>query len=241
MGYYLAPSLDRLRSQIDALWPNRDKATDGWIGDPSHAARPSDHNPDYSSGGVVRAIDVDKDGIDTEALIECVTGDSRVAYVIWNRRIWGYKSGWRAYTGSNPHTAHMHVSIKHTTSAEDDHVWALDNPEDDMTEDELLKALNRWCRTEDGRRGIQWAVFNQDGVVPSPDRDEDNPYWMPRSYLEKTYRLARSTDARLAAQDAALAALAAGVGMDPDDVRRTVTEAVDRALEDMSITLSTEE
>src|SRR5690606_29069239 len=60
MSYYLAPSLVKLRDLINQNWPNRDKSSDGWIGDPSHQARKSDHNPDYSAGGVVRAIDVDE-------------------------------------------------------------------------------------------------------------------------------------------------------------------------------------
>jgi putative cell wall-binding protein len=37
-----------------------------------------------------------------------------VMYVIWDRRIWrAYRAadGWTAYTGSNPHTDHVHVSL----------------------------------------------------------------------------------------------------------------------------------
>jgi hypothetical protein len=37
-----------------------------------------------------------------------------IQYMIWNHRIWGsYKasSGWRRYTGSNPHTDHVHFSL----------------------------------------------------------------------------------------------------------------------------------
>ena len=44
-----------------------------------------------------------------------VINDPRVTYVIFNREIYRtYKPhlGWVAYTGSNPHTKHMHVSIK---------------------------------------------------------------------------------------------------------------------------------
>ena len=37
-----------------------------------------------------------------------------IQYVIWNKRIWGSyaaSSGWRKYTGANPHTDHMHISF----------------------------------------------------------------------------------------------------------------------------------
>jgi hypothetical protein len=37
-----------------------------------------------------------------------------IQYMIWNHRIWGSysaSSGWRRYTGSNPHTDHVHFSL----------------------------------------------------------------------------------------------------------------------------------
>lgn len=125
--YYRAPSLDKLVAQVNAMWPGRDKASDGWIGDPSHQARKSDHNPDYTFGwnGVVRAQDLDKDGIDVSTLLRAVTTDSRTAYVIWNGQIWTPARGWYKYTGPNPHKAHIHVSIKHTKAAELDYAWDL--------------------------------------------------------------------------------------------------------------------
>lgn len=125
MSYFLAAALVQLRSQINARWPNRDKGSDGWIGDPSHQARPSDHNPDYGDGGIVRALDIDKDGIDVEVLLKAVVGEPRVAYVIWNRRIWTHAKGWQPYSGPNGHTAHIHVSIRHTTAAAAGGAWKL--------------------------------------------------------------------------------------------------------------------
>lgn len=125
MSYRLAASLVKLRSQVNDRWPNRDKKSDGWIGDASHNARKSDHNPDWSSGGVVRALDLDKDGIDVEELLNAVVGEPRVAYVIWNRRIWTHAKGWQPYSGSNPHTGHVHVSIRHTKAAEASGAWKL--------------------------------------------------------------------------------------------------------------------
>lgn len=116
---YLAPSLRRLRAEIDAIYPNRDKRSDGWIGDAAHAGRVSDHNPDPETG-VVRAIDVDADGIAPRWVIGMILGDPRLQYVIFDRTIWSRTYGWapRRYTGPNPHTGHMHVSIRHDRVAE---------------------------------------------------------------------------------------------------------------------------
>ncbi|MFF5791143.1 hypothetical protein ACFY5D_03750 [Paeniglutamicibacter sp. NPDC012692] len=125
MEYHLAPSLVKLRDQVNARWPERDKGSDGWIGDPSHQARPSDHNPDYADGGIVRALDIDKDGINVDELLAAAIGEPRVAYVIWNRRIWTHAAGWQPYTGTNAHTAHIHVSIRHTSVAAAGGAWAL--------------------------------------------------------------------------------------------------------------------
>ena len=127
--WYLAPSLVALRNEIDRRWPKRDKSSDGAVGDASHQARVSDHNPDWSAGGVVRAEDIDKDGLDVAELLDALTGDERVAYVIWNRRMMRsyaktigdhtYKPWeWAPYDGPSPHTGHVHVSILHTRAAE---------------------------------------------------------------------------------------------------------------------------
>lgn len=120
MSYYLAASLKKLRDEVNGLWPHRSKVSDGWVGDTSHQARKSDHNPDYSSGGVVRALDVTARGIDVNRLLRHTTNDSRVSYVIYNRRIYTHARGWYRYTGSNPHTSHVHVSIAHSRTAERD-------------------------------------------------------------------------------------------------------------------------
>lgn len=118
MTYFLSPALATLHAQINARWPNRDKASDGWIGDAAHNARKSDHNPDYTDGGIVRAIDVDKDGVDMDLLVNVLLNDPRTWYVIWNKQISygkhvdGVPMGWRPYTGTNTHERHMHVSVR---------------------------------------------------------------------------------------------------------------------------------
>jgi hypothetical protein len=125
MAYYLIPALAKLRDEVNARFPNRDKSSDGWIGDTSHAARKSSHNPDYAHGGAVRAIDIDVDDRDPNRdlrlqVIEAAKGDPRVWYVISNGVIWSRTYGWKArrYTGSNPHTKHVHIS-----AVEDQRQW----------------------------------------------------------------------------------------------------------------------
>lgn len=149
--WYLAPSLIALGNEINARWPNRDTASDGAIGDASHQARTSDHNPDWSAGGVVRAIDVDNNGIDVQELLDATIRDQRVWYVIWNRHIYSRTYGWakRAYDGADPHTGHVHISINHTKAAETDvSRWFAgtttppNNPEDEMTPAQMTELKN---------------------------------------------------------------------------------------------------
>lgn len=123
---YLAGSLRQLFREIDALWPNRDRRTDGWIGDADHQTRQSDHNPDER--GIVHAIDIDRDGIEPQYVIDRVARTDRpTAYVIYNRQIWSRTRNFavRPYTGDNPHTDHIHVSILYGPDYETD-IWAWD-------------------------------------------------------------------------------------------------------------------
>lgn len=124
MPWRLAPSLATLLAEINTEWPKRDRSLDGTIGDASHAARKSEHNPnadpnDDVPDGMVTAMDIDKDGVDVARLLDELIGDERVWYVIHNRRIWSRTYGWekRTYDGSNPHTGHIHVSLRQTRKA----------------------------------------------------------------------------------------------------------------------------
>ena len=123
----LAPCLRNLFNEIDAVWPARDRRTDGWIGDKAHQQRQSDHNPD--SRGIVHAIDIDRDGIDPYYVVEqCISENRPTEYVIYNREIWSRSRDFRprAYTGSNPHTDHIHVSIRYGTHWESaDWAWGI--------------------------------------------------------------------------------------------------------------------
>lgn len=116
MSWRVAKSLDVLLGQINDAAPRRSKVSDGSIGDADHQNRNSDHNP-WVGPGVVTARDFTHDpksGADMRAWSEAVKDDHRVKYVIFNRRIYNpsVSRTWRAYSGSNPHTLHMHVSVR---------------------------------------------------------------------------------------------------------------------------------
>ena len=119
-SWHLAPSLAQLRREINARWPGRDKSTDGTIGDAAHSSRVSDHNPNARRS--VNAIDIDEDGIDAWGLVDLAITDPRVNYVIYERKIWQRKHGFkpRPYSGINAHTKHIHVSIIQSAWAEQD-------------------------------------------------------------------------------------------------------------------------
>lgn len=126
MAYRLAKGLEQLRKQVNETWTARSKLSDGWVGDTSHAARPSDHNPD--SRGIVHAIDITHDphhGFNSYDFADLLLKrqDPRLSYVISNSRIGSGPKGvqpgkWRKYTGTNPHDHHVHISI--TKVGEDD-------------------------------------------------------------------------------------------------------------------------
>lgn len=134
----LAPTLVTLRAEINERWPNRDKTSDGTIGNASHAAGSSDHNPD--ARGVVCAIDIDEDlkgptdpapsfhagtpaaGLVSELVANAKAGDTpQLYYVIYERKIYSRTYDFRArdYTGPNAHDHHLHVSVYHTASLAD--------------------------------------------------------------------------------------------------------------------------
>lgn len=124
MSWKLAPSLAALFAEINATWPARDRSIDGTVGDTSHAARKSEHNPnrdpnDDVPDGLVTAVDIDRDGIDVKRVINALISDHRTWYVIYDRKIYSRTYGFKArnYTGSNPHTSHLHVSLMQRKSA----------------------------------------------------------------------------------------------------------------------------
>lgn len=141
MTWRLAHSLETLRAQVNNLVPGRGKSSDGSIGDESHSARESDHNPD--ANGVVKAIDITHDpihGFNSYQFADMLlrNKDDRVKYVISNFRI-SSGSGqsepawtWRPYKcppNKNPHDHHVHISVKADQAHYDNSApWKLELP-----------------------------------------------------------------------------------------------------------------
>lgn len=164
-----AKSLTTLVNQVNAQWPNRNKASDGWLGDSAHAARVSDHNP--NSAGVVTAQDITHDpanGVDIGKLFDNLMGDSRIKYLIWNKRIWYPASGWKAYSGTNPHTKHGHVSVSSTASKYDDPKnWTITGG----------GSTNNTMTQSEAEKVVTYFYLLGTGDYPNPGQAG---YWVPR-------------------------------------------------------------
>lgn len=148
-GWELVPCGVQLRAEVNALAPNRDRSSDGTIGDLAHQGSVSDHNDDEignvpirdaDSKHEVHAWDMDRDlrepGLTAEMLVQHVLArcrwgsERRIRYIIFDRRIWSASNGWRqqAYTGSNPHDKHVHFSFSYETAREADRSsWRLED------------------------------------------------------------------------------------------------------------------
>ena len=135
-NWRLAKSLIKLREQLNALFPERSKISDGSIGDERHQkAGTSDHLPNKAN--VVTAIDVTfdqdpSDGIGVDARVLAVVlaanADRRIKYLIFDRKISvkGNVRQWKPYHGTNPHNHHIHISVKGEPALYDDEsAWDL--------------------------------------------------------------------------------------------------------------------
>jgi hypothetical protein len=119
-------SMDALYRNIKTVWPG---VVIGWVGDPAHATRVSDHNPDDTAG--VRAGQTDADSLqevraldvmfgpafrasDAQALVRALTGAKasrlRLFYVIHDGSTWGRPAWDREDYFGDPHTTHVHIS-----------------------------------------------------------------------------------------------------------------------------------
>jgi hypothetical protein len=130
---------------VNARWPNRDKASDGTIGDAAHQAEAaSGHNPDDTAGSrpewdgdpdtlqEVRAWDMDSDlgeaGATAQMLVDHLRAlpgfGSHVRYMIYNRKIYHSSTtppfAPAPYSGASAHTEHIHFSGAYTQTADQD-------------------------------------------------------------------------------------------------------------------------
>lgn len=115
-----SPAAAALLRQATALWPKRSKASDGLL--PSLAHIKQNPNSDHNTGLAVDLTHDPKHGVDCADLFKRLIEDDRVLYLIFNRRIWVKGKGTSAYSGINPHTKHLHVSIK-ASKANDTSKW----------------------------------------------------------------------------------------------------------------------
>jgi hypothetical protein len=126
MPYVIPPLLHTIRREADMIAPTRSRASDGTIGDPAHAARTSDHNPD--GRGIVHAIDLTHDprrGFDARSEGEqlrhrCRDGtETRVKYLVSYDDVLRHDIiaspvqawAWRKQRGRD-HASHLHISIR---------------------------------------------------------------------------------------------------------------------------------
>lgn len=162
MSWRLSGALIRLQGEVNDRHPGRAKQSDGTIGDPAHAARKSDHNP--NADGIVMAWDVTggPNGA-AQSVVDHLerTRDPRIKYVIWQRRIMAGNAGpapwtWRPYKGANPHDKHAHISV----NSDDASPWGYGEAQtpppipkdDDMTPDEIRQIIR-----EEVGRAIGWT------------------------------------------------------------------------------------
>jgi hypothetical protein len=179
MTWRVAKSLDQLLSQLNTMFPNRSKDSDGSIGDARHQAESSsDHNPWVHDGpdGVVTARDFTNDpmhGLNSETIANALLAskDERIKYVISNKKIasgtgQGHEPwAWRPYTGSNAHNHHVHVSVKPDKAHyDDDRPWTLPV---------LGTAIPTAIPTEPGTGAPPPAPVKKMPVLQQEDRGED--------------------------------------------------------------------
>jgi hypothetical protein len=193
MAWRVARSLEVLRDQLNTLAPNRSKASDGSIGDENHQNRTSDHNPWYPppNGGIVTARDFTHDpagGLDCNWLANTLVAhrDARIKYIIWARRIWNPTAGWRAYSGANPHTNHLHLSVVASPECDNSAAWAgIGPPETDVELGDKVRFWDGFEITVGQVLADTWQLTNNMSDRPTrPDKPADIVPWVTQLFAE---------------------------------------------------------
>jgi hypothetical protein len=202
-AWKVIPCLLTLRDEFDHIAPNRDRGSDGTIGDSAHTSR-SDHTPDEDSDVLrsrdsdrvneVHALDVDTSGpwpvpfpvlfaeiIEREQRRWLDPNDRcRLEYAIFNRLIYERENDFApvTYTGtSDPHTGHAHFSARYLTETENDiSPWGVQEAVD-VTKDEVKAAVIEVLRSSEARDIIGDAVLERSFPAPAGVEDSDGKWW----------------------------------------------------------------
>lgn len=187
MSWRTAKSLLRLRHEVDAFRPDRDKSSDGTIGDADHQKRTSDHNPwvPPPDGGVVTAMDFTDDrgtlGLYIAEFLRA-SKDDRVKYVISEGRMFSSYAtsrypawSWRPYSGPNGHFSHTHVSVQ-PHNYDNDRPWGLhDYRQEEEGMEELIMGIQRAIKDagyDPGPIDGDWGTRTQEGLTAALRGDE---------------------------------------------------------------------
>lgn len=259
-AWQVVPALEDLRVELNTVAPNRDKSSDGSIGDQSHASGRSSHNPDKSgnpewrdgdSKNEVRARDFDKDlrqpGLTMDKVVEHLVKGCRagrfwwIRYIIWEGYIYHKRDGYvrRKYTGSNKHDQHVHVNNDFSQAA-DNYTGAKYNlasllPAREPVQEEPV------ALTEAEIEAVADAVWAKQFGTTSTGQRFSSPNQAARNYLMlgaiygyDAVKLLTTQAATLKALDEELDVLRAAVGTDATEEQRfaTMQAAIQQALAD---------
>lgn len=133
----IAPAIRTLQSQVTAAYPKR--TVPDWIWpSPEHSKRSP--KSDHEAGNAIDVRD-DLGGGHKVTLnwLDPIRLDPRTNYVIHDRKI-GDRNGWRNYTGSDPHTGHVHISILES-KRNDTRPWSIRTPN---KEAQSMTPVPRW-------------------------------------------------------------------------------------------------
>lgn len=183
----VAYSLDVLLTEVNRWAPNRSKASDGALGDPSHAATASDHNP--NAAGVVCARDFTDDpagGCDALVLAEMIRQHRHpdLKYVIHHPSRTMFSSypahgfavyTWRPYAG--PAATELHVSVGQGRDGQSVQPY-----------DDVDRWLAPWSimppapsQDPNGRNKMNTVVLPDGSVVVTVIGTDNHVYWIERT------------------------------------------------------------